>query len=356
MDASSRTPPWVLRNLSGFVVQDQIGEGVYGKVHRAQNREGELVALKRVKTDLTAEREGFPITALREIQILLALSHENVASLHEVALDPSDRSVYLVFEYLDHDLSGIMESMGAGITEDHVCCYVRQLVAGIAYVHGLHILHRDVKASNLLISSNGHLKIGDWGLARTKAGDAPALQHYTNRVITLWYRPPELLLGATRETDGYGPPIDTWSVGCIMAELLQTKPILPGNTEIEQLALIFDLCGSPTVETWPDVVNLPLWETFAPPDGDAALDSGDPDDDHNETKTRKLRERFSAFERTALDLVDQILVNDPKQRISAAAALDAPYLRAAKRPEELTPLEVNSAHEWEVRNRSRHAA
>ena len=109
-------------------------------------------------------------------------------------------------------------------------------------------------SSNLLISSDGHLKIGDWGLARLQA-DNDGKQYYTNRVITLWYRPPELLLGSTKSADGYGTSADVWSIGCILAELLYAKPILPGNTEIEQLALIFELCGTPTVEDWPNVLG-----------------------------------------------------------------------------------------------------
>lgn len=340
----------------------QIGEGVYGKVHRARDvRDDASVALKKVKTDLTVEREGFPITALREIQILKALTHENIVSLREVALGESDKSVYLAFEYLDHDLSGLIESHASGLTEDHVCCYVKQLVKGVAHMHALNVLHRDIKASNLLISGDGRLKIGDWGLARHQApADDGGKQHYTNRVITLWYRPPELLLGAVKPEDGYGASIDVWSIGCILAELLYSKPILPGNTEIEQLSLIFELCGTPSVEEWPDVVSLPLWETFAPKD-----DSDDDEipiseltasDRSGDRKPRVLRTKFEKFSKNALDLVDEILVYDPKTRITARGALDRPYFRSAKRPEDLKPLAVESAHEWEVRKTRRSGA
>mmetsp|Transcript_21216 Transcript_21216/g.63319 ORF Transcript_21216/g.63319 Transcript_21216/m.63319 type:complete len:363 (-) Transcript_21216:41-1129(-) len=343
--ATGYADPWSLRDLgSAYSVDKQIGEGVYGKVMRArEGATGRTMALKKVKTDLTAEREGFPITALREIQILKQLAHENIVALNEVALGTEDKSVYLAFEYLDHDLSGLIEASGAGMTEDHVRCYARQLTRGVAHMHSLEILHRDIKASNLLISNRGHLKIGDWGLARGKA-DGDGKQHYTNRVITLWYRPPELLLGATKEEDGYLPSIDVWSIGCILAELLYQRPILPGNTEIEQLSLIFELCGTPTVEDWPGVANLPLWETFGPQGGD-----GSDDDDDSSVKPRVLRERFAAFEKSALDLVDEILVHNPEKRVTARAALDRPYLRGAKAPGELRPLNVESAHEWEVR-------
>lgn len=136
--------------------------------------------------------------------------------------------MYLVFEYLDHDLAGLLDTERARISRMHVKCYMKQLLEGVAYMHKNKILHRDIKASNLLLDNQGHLKIGDWGLARSwnenKIG-------YTNKVITLWYRPPELLLGEVN----YGPAIDMWSVGCIFAELLFGSPILPGRDEMHQV-------------------------------------------------------------------------------------------------------------------------
>lgn len=155
-------------------------------------------------------------------------------------------------------------------------------------------------------------------------------------------------MGATKPDDGYGPSVDVWSIGCILAELLYTKPIFPGNTEIEQLSLIFDLCGTPTTEDWPAVMNLPLWETFAPKDN-----TEDSADDQPERKPRRLRATFSAFEETALDLIDEILVHNPLKRISAHDALEGTYLKNAKRPGDLQPLAVDSAHEWEVRTSRR---
>ncbi|KAJ1444991.1 kinase-like domain-containing protein [Pelagophyceae sp. CCMP2097] len=340
-------PAWGLKDLkASYVIKEQIGEGVYGKVHRArEDSTGETVALKRVKNDLTSEKEGFPITALREIQILLDLKHECIVPLREVAISDQERSVYLVFDYLEHDLNGLVESTSCGLTEAHICCYMRQLVEGVAYMHSRSFLHRDIKASNLLISNDGHLKIGDWGLARR--WDPTPNVSYTNRVITLWYRPPELLLGAVRFDDGYGTAIDVWSIGCIIAELLHRKPILPGNTEMEQMKLIFDLLGSPTEAVWPGVERLPLWNTFGPREDD----SDDEASDQPPAKPRVLRDRFSKFERHSLDLIDDILVYCPKKRMSAQTALEHPYFRKAKQPHELERHNVASAHEWEVRKR-----
>lgn len=135
-----------------------------------------------------------------------------------------------MFEYLDHDLAGLLDTQKAHISRMHIKCYMKQLLEGVAYMHKNKILHRDIKGANLLLDNQGHLKIADWGLARpwneTRIG-------YTNNVITLWYRPPELLL---RESN-YGPAIDMWSVGCIFAELLYGSPILPGKNELNQVLL-----------------------------------------------------------------------------------------------------------------------
>ncbi|KAJ8610859.1 hypothetical protein CTAYLR_009133 [Chrysophaeum taylorii] len=337
---------WSLNDLaSTYTVEEQIGEGVYGKVHKAKNKQEEVVALKRVKTNSNSEKEGFPITALREIQILMQLRHECIVSLKEVVCSDYERSVYLAFEYLDHDLNGLIESAGAGITPQHARSYVHQLVEGVGFMHERHYLHRDIKASNLLISRTNHLKIGDWGLARDFAPDGDG--SYTNRVITLWYRPPELLLGATRCCDGYGPAIDMWSIGCILAELLAGKPILPGTTETDQLDLIIGLLGTPDAEQWPGIENLPLWDSFSLKHEEDEDDGGPVEADRK--KQRKVRDRFAAFDADALDLIDKMLVYAPNDRITAKAARECAYLRDAKRPNELPTLNAHSAHEWQVR-------
>jgi len=160
----------------------------------------------------------------------------------------------MVFEYMDHDLTGLLERPGTKFSVAQIKCYMKQLLTGLYYCHKNHILHRDIKGSNLLIDNKGILKLADFGLARpytTNEGANPL----TNRVITLWYRPPELLLGA----QAYGPAVDMWSAGCIFAELLHGKPILPGKDELEQLDLIFKLCGSPTMENWPEAHGLPWY-------------------------------------------------------------------------------------------------
>uniref|UniRef100_M4BZT9 Cyclin-dependent kinase 2 homolog n=1 Tax=Hyaloperonospora arabidopsidis (strain Emoy2) TaxID=559515 RepID=M4BZT9_HYAAE len=139
--------------------------------------------------------------------------------------------LYFAFEYMEHDLSGLLNHPRVKFTRTQIQCYMRQLLTGIAFMHRNKIIHRDIKASNLLLNNQGMLKVGDFGLSRfwnevnAKAG------RYTNKVVTLWYRPPELLMGST----SYDFSVDVWSIGCIFGELLVGKPILQGKTEIEQV-------------------------------------------------------------------------------------------------------------------------
>ncbi|XP_010523357.2 PREDICTED: cyclin-dependent kinase C-1-like, partial [Tarenaya hassleriana] len=276
---------------------------------------GEIVALKKIRMD--NEREGFPITAIREIKILKKLHHENVIKLKEIVTSPGrDRDeqgkpdnnkykggIYMVFEYMDHDLTGLADRPGLRFTVPQIKCYMKQLLTGLHYCHVNQVLHRDIKGSNLLIDNEGNLKLADFGLARSFSHDHTG--NLTNRVITLWYRPPELLLGATK----YGPAIDMWSVGCIFAELLHGKPILPGKNEHEQLNKIFELCGSPDENNWPGVSKMPWYNNFKPA----------------RPLKRRVREVFRHFDRHALELLEKMLVLDPSQRISAKDALDAEY-------------------------------
>ena len=177
---------------------------------------GELCALKKVR--LENEKEGFPITAVREIQILRQLTHINIVNLKEIIMDArtiadikNDTSFYLVFEYCDHDLFGLLDSGLIELDTEHIRAFVYQLMSGLAFCHQRKFLHRDIKCSNILLNNNGKIKLADFGLARfynAEDKDRP----YTNKVITIWYRPPELLLGEER----YGPAIDIWSCGYVV--------------------------------------------------------------------------------------------------------------------------------------------
>ncbi|PVZ97173.1 hypothetical protein BB558_006880 [Smittium angustum] len=218
---------------------NQVGEGTYGKVYKAKIKETErIVALKRIKIEY--ERDGFPITAMREIRLMRNLVHPNIVSLLDVVINNSD--VYMVMEYMGYDLSGLLAHPDWDIGPEHIKSMMMQMLDGLAFMHGKGVIHRDIKGSNILINNLGQLKYVDFGLARKFAHRDE--NKYTNRVITLWYRPPELLLGAT----DYGPEVDIWSLGCIMAELFTKKPTFQGQNEISTLSQIFSIMGLPLVK------------------------------------------------------------------------------------------------------------
>ncbi|XP_074557486.1 cyclin-dependent kinase C-2-like [Curcuma longa] len=337
------SPSWGSRGVDCFEKLEQIGEGTYGQVYMArETRTGEIVALKKIRMD--NEREGFPITAIREIKILKKLHHQNVIQLKEIVTSPGPEkdeqgepdgnkykgSIYMVFEYMDHDLTGLSDRPGMRFTVPQIKCYMRQLLTGLHYCHVNQVLHRDIKGSNLLIDNEGNLKLADFGLARSFSSDHNG--NLTNRVITLWYRPPELLLGATK----YGPAVDMWSVGCIFAELLHGKPILPGKNEPEQLSKIFDLCGTPDELNWPGVSKMPWYNNFKP----------------SRPIKRRVRETFKHFDRHALELLEKMLTLDPSQRISAKDALDAEYFWTDPLPCDPRSLpKYESSHEFQTKKK-----
>jgi len=302
-------------------------------VYQARDKvNGRVVALKKVKME--HESEGFPITAIREIMILKRLTHKNIINLLEIVTSKGDvkhkGSIYLVFEYMEHDLTGLTDPAGGQIrlSLPQIKCYFKQLLEGMHYCHKNNILHRDIKGSNLLINNRGELKIADFGLARpyvpAEKGAKESRRLLTNRVITLWYRPPELLLG----TQSYDTAVDCWSAGCILAELLLHRPLFQGRREQEQLERIVKICGVPIDKEpptekpgvpadmrpyWPGVHSLPNQEWLK----DKKLEM---------YKTTRIKETFKQagfnWPADALELVAKLLCLDPKGRISAAKALD----------------------------------
>ncbi|KUI71121.1 Serine/threonine-protein kinase bur1 [Cytospora mali] len=210
--------------ISDYEVLGKLGEGTFGEVHRARSKKsGAVVALKKII--LHNEKDGFPITALREIKLLKLLSHKNVLRLEDMAVEHPARTtdkrkkpvMYMVMPYMDHDLSGLLDNPTVTFTEPQIKCYLMQLLEGLKYLHENKILHRDMKAANLLINNKGILQIADFGLARLYdeappkkgCGGGEGRRDYTSLVVTRWYRPPELLLHLKK----YTTAIDMWGVG-----------------------------------------------------------------------------------------------------------------------------------------------
>ncbi|KAJ1424974.1 Serine/threonine-protein kinase, active site [Sesbania bispinosa] len=286
----------VPKSAESYKMIDKVGQGTYSNVYKALDRETrEIVALKKVRFN-TSEPESIKFMA-REIMILQRLDHPNVVKLKGLATSRMQYSIYLVFDFMQTDLARVIARPGEKLTEPQVKCYMHQLLSGLQHCHDRGILHRDIKGSNLLIDKNGMLKIADFGLANYyNPNHEPPL---TNRVVTLWYRAPELLLGST----SYGVGIDLWSAGCLLAEMFRGFPIMPGKTEVEQLHRIFRLCGTPSEEYWR---KLKLSTTFRPP----------------KSYRPSLVETFRDLPPSSLGLLCTLLALDPAFRGSASKALN----------------------------------
>ncbi|MCO5562608.1 hypothetical protein L7F22_016236 [Adiantum nelumboides] len=292
---------WIPRRADSFEKLDKIGQGTYSNVYKARDLDSrKIVALKKVRFD-TLEPESVRFMA-REILVLRRLDHRNVIKLEGLVTSRMSCSLYLVFEYMEHDLAGLAACPGIQFTEPQVKCYLRQLLLGLEHCHTRGVLHRDIKGSNLLLDNTGALKIADFGLATFFRPDQN--QPLTSRVVTLWYRPPELLLGATE----YGVGVDLWSTGCILAELLAGKPIMPARTEVEQLHKIFKLCGSPTEEYWKKS-RLPHATIFRP----------------QQPYKRCISDTFKDFPSSSLDMLEKLLAIEPSERGTASEALQSKF-------------------------------
>jgi serine/threonine protein kinase len=284
--------------LPKYQVLEKIGEGTYGVVYKAKDRQtGRYMALKKIR--LEGEDEGIPPTSIREISLLKELDHPNIVKLEDVV--HSKNRLFLVFEFIDYDLKKYIDTVGGDIDPLLIKSYLYQLLLSIYYCHSRRILHRDLKPQNLLIDRKGILKLADFGLAR--AFGIP-LRSYTHEVVTLWYRPPEILLGNKL----YSTPVDIWAVGCIFAEIVTRRPLFPGDSEIDEIFKIFKILGTPTEEDWPEVVTFPDYKPTFPI-----------------WKKMNLAEVVPGLDENGYDLLSQFLQYEPCKRISAKRALQHPY-------------------------------
>jgi cell division cycle 2-like protein len=226
-------------------------------------------------------------------------------------------SIFLVLEFLEHDLKSILEDMPEPFLASEVKTLLLQLASGVAYLHDHWILHRDLKTSNLLLSNRGQLRIADFGMARC-VGDPPPPK-LTQLVVTLWYRAPELLLGEAR----YGAAVDMWSVGCVFGELLTREPLLQGRNEVDELTKIFELCGVPTEQSWPAFRRLPNARLLRLPSNPNPQSSGS-----------VIRARFPLLTAAGVALLNGLLSLDPARRPSAREMLAHEYFQQDPRPKQ----------------------
>ncbi|CAM9430901.1 unnamed protein product [Bubo scandiacus] len=296
------------RSVKEFEKLNRIGEGTYGIVYRARDTlTDETVALKKVRMD--NEKDGMPISSLREITLLLQLRHPNIVELKEVVVGNHLESIFLVMGYCEQDLASLLENMQTPFSEAQVKCIILQVLKGLQYLHENYIIHRDLKVSNLLMTDKGCVKIADFGLARTY-GMPP--KPMTPKVVTLWYRAPELLLGMTTQTTS----IDMWAVGCILAELLAHKPLLPGTSEIHQIDLIVQLLGTPNENIWPGFSKLPLASQYT----------------LRKQPYNNLKHKFPWLSEAGLRLLNFLFMYDPKKRATAKDCLESSYFKEKPLP------------------------
>uniref|UniRef100_A0A915PXC8 Cell division protein kinase 5 n=1 Tax=Setaria digitata TaxID=48799 RepID=A0A915PXC8_9BILA len=285
--------------MKNYEKLEKIGEGTYGTVFKAKNCDTqEIVAMKCVRLD--DDDEGVPSSALREICLLKELKHENIVRLYDVV--HSERKLTLVFEYCDQDLKKYFDSCNGEIDQQIVKSLMYQLLCGLAFCHSHNVLHRDLKPQNLLINTNMQLKLADFGLAR--AFGIP-VRCYSAEVVTLWYRPPDVLFGAKL----YNTSIDMWSAGCIFAEISNAgRPLFPGADVDDQLKRIFKMLGTPTDTTWPGLSQLPEFKPMPLY--------------HPSVTLGQVVPNLSARGR---DLLQRLLVCNPARRIDAEVALRHDY-------------------------------
>jgi len=287
-----------------YVQLEKLGEGTYATVFKGRSRTtNEIVALKEIHLDA---EEGTPSTAIREISLMKELKHVNIVRLHDVI--HTESKLVLIFEYCDQDLKKYMDTHGERGALDPITVrsFMYQLLKGTAFCHENRVLHRDLKPQNLLINRKGELKLGDFGLAR--AFGVP-VNTFSNEVVTLWYRAPDVLLGSRT----YSTSIDVWSCGCIFAEMISGVPLFRGRDNQDQLLNIMRIIGTPDDRTLRKLatespeIQLKQFPRYAKVPLQNILPKASPQ---------------------AIDLLERLLQFDPSKRLSASDALRHPYFQS----------------------------
>ncbi|KII94569.1 hypothetical protein PLICRDRAFT_184140 [Plicaturopsis crispa FD-325 SS-3] len=324
-DAARRTV------TSKYSILGFISSGTYGRVYKAQSLEDDKIhAIKKFKPDKEGDvitYTGISQSAIREIALNREISHENVVALKEVILE--DKSIYMVFEFAEHDFLQVIhhysQTLRSQIPTAVLKSLIYQLFNGLIYLHSTHILHRDLKPANILITGAGVVKIGDLGLARLIYQPLQPLFAGDKVVVTIWYRAPELLMGAKH----YNKAVDCWAVGCVLAELASLRPIFKGEEakldskknvpfQRDQLLKIFEVLGTPDEKDWPGVRDMPEYQSMK------RLD----------LFQNRLAEWCQSRVRSAqgYDLLKQLFAYDPDNRLTAKEALSHKWFHEDPKP------------------------
>ena len=277
---------------------DKLGEGTYGCVYMAKDtKNDEIVAMKVMK--LEQEEEGVSASTLREITVLRVISHCNIVQMKNLILN--DNQLTLVFEHLDFDLRKLLQRQKRPLKPALVKSYAFQLLSGLYFLHTHRVMHRDIKPDNLLLDFKGHLKIGDFGLARFFT---VPLRNFTEGVVTLWYRPPEVLLNNAF----YDLSVDIWSAGCVIAEMVRGDVLFKGDSDIDMIHRIFNVFGTPTQEIT-----------------DYFHDLKNGKFSNLKYSAKKIKDVVPSDDPELLDLVERMVCLDPNKRMTAKEALHHPF-------------------------------
>lgn len=279
--------------MQNYQHKKKIGEGTYAVIYKAFTLDNKLVAIKRVKT--TKNSFGVDISAVREIKTLKQINNKFVINLLDVFTYDDD--IHIVLDFIPTDLESIIKNKNLVFLPSDIKAWMFMILKGVYALHEKFIIHRDLKPNNILITRGGIIKIADMGLAR------PIGDNMTSQAITRWYRPPELLLGSKI----YGTSVDMWSIGCIFAELMLRVPFFAGESDLEQLNLIFKVFGTPKEEDWPSITELSGYIKF--------------------TKKEPiiLENLFTAASKDTMKLLKKFFIFDPNLRINCYEALKDKY-------------------------------
>ena len=302
-----------------FTLQKKVGQGAYGVVFKAIDKKTkEQVALKKLfgafQDDVDSQR------TFREVMLLQELNgHDNIIRLLNVIKAENDLDLYLVFDYMEADLFNVIR---ANILQDiHKKFIIYQTLKALKFIHSADIIHRDLKPSNIFINSDCHVKLGDFGLARTLDNNPKLDGVVTDYVATRWYRAPEMILAAQK----YGKPIDMWSVGCILYELLVGTPLLPGKSTKDMIRMMFGVTGFPDRKEYNEVKK----ECRIQIEYDDLLQE-------KIKKKKNILQMVQGYthDDVAIDLLLKCLQFNPKKRLTAEEALEHPYVADFHNPEE----------------------
>merc|ERR1719361_2266823 len=283
-----------------------LGEGAYGTVVQAWDTTGkEKVAIKKISP---FEHQTYCQRTLREMRILLSMKHENIIDIKDFLCEntiSSLKDIYIVQSLMECDLHKLLRSQK--LSSDHICYFLYQILRGLKYIHSANVLHRDLKPSNILLNSNCDLKICDFGLARVSDPSQDHTGLLTEYVATRWYRAPEVMLNAK----GYSQALDVWSVGCILGEMINNKPMFPGKHYLDQISKIQEIIGTP-VRSELEFITNPKAQQYV-----AGLPARPP------VSWEKI---YPGKEPMLLDMLDKLLAFNPVSRLTVEQALAHPYL------------------------------